>query len=130
MILYPEVLKAKLYNDSSIIGELDIHKTSENKFDDEYVFLEFKKISLEDHLKSDNLVVPSEIKKFQSDLCNRIIEYSYTEYIMSKKELSSKGKSLRLLIMDNNFMNLLYSIRNEFDLYINHFINLKNDDNI
>lgn len=104
------------------IGEIQIEKVSDNDADNEYLFAENKATTVEDYWKNKNYYIHRDLKRFSLELANDILDYSCTDFDMTKKELKSKAESLEILKLSPNFMKLLKEMTMKINNQYNRFI--------
>ena len=105
--------------------ELPIERTPNDETHNEYIFMEYKPITVEELWHSKNFYIHSKLKKLSFDLANYIFDYNCTDFYMNKKELKTKKESLRLLQLDSRFMDLMIEMTARINFCYDSFINIK-----
>lgn len=77
---------------------------------------------LKDILNNEKHWFKFELKKHRSLLCNRIVEYAYSDYTLSKKDKNEKERTVLRLKEDSKFLELVRSTKTSLDTYFNNFI--------
>lgn len=123
--LIPDELKALILYQNSCIGELPIERMPNDDTNNEYIFMEYKHITVEELWRLPNFYIHSKFRGLRFDLVNHVLNYSCMDFDMTNKELKTKTESLKLMKLDSNFNDLAKEVNASMNFCYGRFMNIK-----
>jgi hypothetical protein len=123
--LIPDELKALILYQNSCIGELPIERMPNDDTNNEYIFMEYKRITAEEMWELPNFYIHNKFRRLRFDLVNHVLNYCCMDFYMTNKELKTKTESLKLMQLDSNFNDLVKEVTASINFCYDRFMSIK-----